>query len=304
MKLAPIIIFSYNRPEHLYKTVKALQQNQFANQSDLFVFSDGFKGEADKPLVEKVRYFLRTINTFKSVTIIERKKNYGLAVNIIDGVKQIIDQYGKAIVLEDDLVTSPFFLKFMNEALEVYEKNEDVLSIHGYIYPVKRKMPDTFFLIDPGSLGWATWKNRWDLYEPDGTKLLTELRQKKLTTVFDYDSTYPFTKMLINQTEGKNSSWVIRWYAYALLNKKLTLYPGKSLVFHIGNDGSGTHEGKSGILDVKLSTDPIPVLEQKIVIDKKAREAFKDFFRSIRGNFFNRTVRKLRKIMAYAISKS
>ncbi len=300
MNLAPIILFTYNRPEHTRKTIEALLKNELAQQSDLFIFSDYARTETDKPQVEKVRKYLAGINQFKSVTIIEREKNYGLAVNIIDGVGQIIKQHNKVIVMEDDLVTSPFFLKYMNEALDLYENEEKVLSIHGYIYPVRKKVPDTFFLIDPGSLGWGTWKNRWDLYEPDGRKLLEELRQKQLTDYFDYDGTFPFTQMLIDQIEGKNSSWVIRWYAYALLHEKLTLYPGKSLVFHIGSDGSGTNEGASSILDVELAREPVIVSAQEPVINIQGREAFKDFFRSVRGPLIMRAFRKIRKIIKHA----
>jgi hypothetical protein len=296
MKLAPIVLFTYNRPDHTKRTIESLGSNKLADQSDLIIFSDAAKTEIDELKVKEVREFLHTISQFRSVTIKERKFNYGLANNIIDGVTEIFKSSEKVIVMEDDLLTSPYFLEYTNKALDLYERENDVLSIHGYIYPVRRKMPDTFFLNDPGCLGWATWKNRWEEYEPDGKKLLQQLRQKNLTAEFDYDNTYPFTKILKYQVHGKNSSWAIRWYAYALLNKKLTLYPGRSLVFHIGNDGSGTNTGSSNELDVELSKEPILVEPIRVAVSIEAREAFKDYFRHSR-NFFNRGIKKIRKML-------
>ena len=295
MKLAPIILFTYNRPIHTRKTIETLEMNKWAKESDLFIFSDEGKDEEDKLKVSEVREYLSTIRGFRSVTIEKRDFNYGLAKNVINGVTRIITIHKKVIVVEDDLLTSPFFLQYMNEALELYENENKVLSIHGYIYPIKRKMPASFFLIDPGSLGWGTWKDRWDEYEPDGSKLLHALKQRKLTKEFDYDGTYPFTEMLEDQIKGKNSSWAIRWYAYALLNKKLTLYPGRSLVYHIGNDGSGTHTASSDELDVELTNEPISLEPVRLFVNTMARESFKSYFR-YRKNLLRRGVNKLKKI--------
>lgn len=298
MKIAPIVLFTFNRPLHTRSTVEALQKNQLADRSEIFIFSDGPRKQEDEKAVTEVREYLKTVDIFKKVTIIERDRNYGLANNIIAGVTDIIDQHERVIVLEDDLLTSPYFLRYMNDALEMYQFDDKVLSIHGYIYPIKRKVDPTFFLIDPGSLGWGTWKNRWHDYEKDGAKLYAELENKGLTSLMDYDNCFPFTRMLQDQIEGKNNSWVIRWYAYALLNEKLTLYPGKSLVFHMGNDGTGTHEGSSSYLDVEISNEPVPLEKIKLEVNTQAREAFKDFFKSISGNLFRKGIRKLKKIIS------
>ncbi|HRU00618.1 MAG TPA: glycosyltransferase, partial [Victivallales bacterium] len=197
MKLAPIALFVYNRPWHTRQTVTALQNNELAAESELVVFSDGPKVEKNKEKtknneekVKEVRDYIKSINGFKTVKIIERTQNLGLANSIISGVTEIVNQYGKIIVLEDDLVTSPHFLRFMNEALDLYEKEEDVISIHGYVYPIP-DLPETFFLKGADCWGWATWKRGWDLFEPDGKKLLRELKEKKLLKRFDFNGTYP-----------------------------------------------------------------------------------------------------------------
>lgn len=140
---SPIVLFAYNRINHIQQVIKALLRNEYASDSDLIIYSDASKNDNTVQEVQCVRQYLSTVSGFKSVKVIERLENFGLAKNIIDGVTSVINQYGKVIVLEDDLVVSPYFLKYMNEALDFYEKEEQVISIHGYIYPVKQKLPET-----------------------------------------------------------------------------------------------------------------------------------------------------------------
>ena len=168
MSLAPIVLFAYNRLEHLKKTINALQKNILALDSELYIFSDGAKNEETLQQINKVREYIKTITGFKSITIIERKENLGLANSIISGVTEIVNKYGKIIVLEDDMVTSRHFLKYMNDALDYYENENRVIGIHGYIYPVKKELPNTFFIKGADCWGWATWKRGWDLFEHDG----------------------------------------------------------------------------------------------------------------------------------------
>ena len=180
MKLAPIVIFTYNRPWHTQQTVEALLKNEYASESDLIIFSDAPKNEAAKKGVEETRSYIRNITGFKSLRIIERDRNFGLANNIIDGVTSIVNEFGRIIILEDDLLTSPYFLKFMNEALDKYEKVEEVVSVHGYLYPVKEEVPTNFFLKHTDSLGWGTWKESWKVFNPNGTYLLAEIERREL----------------------------------------------------------------------------------------------------------------------------
>jgi len=282
MNLAPIVLFTYNRPWHTRQTIEALQKNHFASESELFILSDAPKTEKDEPRVREVREYLKTIKGFKKIEIIERDKNWGLANNIIDGVTKIVNEYGKIIVLEDDLVTSPYFLKYMNEGLEIYKEEERVASIHGYVPPLPNpeKLPETFFLKGADCWGWATWKRAWDYFEPDGKKLFTLLKERGECYKFDYNGSYPYTKMLKDQIKGKNNSWAIRWYASAFLNDMLTLYPRKSLVKNIGLDYSGTHCGSTKIFNVEITYEDIILKKVPIEVNKEALKQFEIYYKS------------------------
>jgi len=278
------------------QTVEALKKNELAQDSELFIFSDGWKNENDKPKVLEVREYLKTINGFKKVTIIERDKNWGLAANIIDGVTEIVNDYGRIIVLEDDLVTSQYFLRFMNEALEMYKYEEKVASIHGYIYPIK-DLPDTFFIKGADCWGWATWKEKWVIFEPDGKKLLEEVKRKNLAKEADFNGTYGFTKMLKDQIKGKNNSWAIRWYFSAFLRDILTLYPGKSYVKNIGFGFDATHtKNKTEMLDVELNQS-FKLEKFEVLENIEARRKIEVFFKSNKQSFTIKLLNKLKSLI-------
>jgi hypothetical protein len=293
MKPAPIALFAYNRQAHLEQTVTALRQNHGASAHDLYVFSDGPRNPAAAEAVAAVRRYIPGIEGFKTVNIVERSGNFGLARSIIDGVSRLTSEHGRVIVVEDDLLTSPHFLEFMNNGLDYYEADDRVISLHGYSYPVDGELPETFFLRGADCWGWATWKRGWDLFEADGRILLEQLTTRRLTNRFDFDGAYPFTKMLSDQIARKNDSWAIRWNASAFLKDKLTLYPGRSLVLNTGNDGSGTHcsptDSYSGLLSVEaIRFETIPVQE-----DARAWSLFAAFLRSSRPALAVRVFRKL-----------
>ncbi|WP_289161923.1 glycosyltransferase [uncultured Parabacteroides sp.] len=278
MSLAPLLLFVYNRPYHTRKTIEALLENESASETDLIIYSDASIDPFNNKVLE-TRNYIKSVIGFRSIVIIERSKNWGLSRNIIDGVTSVINEYGKVIVLEDDLVVSPFFLKYMNEALDFYEKEEQIVCIHGYVYPVKRKLPETFFIKGADCWGWATWKRGWDLFCLDGKFLLDEINRYNMKREFDFEGSYPYYKMLKRQVEGSNDSWAIRWYASAFLNNKLTLYPGTSLVTQIGMDGSGTHCGANSIYDVQLLNRPINISKIPIEQTLSARKIFTYYFR-------------------------
>jgi hypothetical protein len=279
MRLAPIALFTYNRPEHTRRTVEALVRNQFAAESDLIVFSDGPKSLGDAESVEAVRQFLESIHGFKSVQIIRQPHNLGLARSIISGVTQVCGTHGRVIVLEDDMLTSPWFLRFMNEGLTTYENDPDVISIHGYIYPVQTALPETFFLRGADCWGWATWDRAWKYFNPDGADLLCQLEQCGLTHSFDLDDSYGYTAMLRDQIAGKNNSWAIRWHASAFLLGKLTLYPGRSLVQNIGLDNSGTHCVTTDEFTTAPAVDPIRIQRLPLKEDRRTRAVVGKYLR-------------------------
>ncbi|HZY83009.1 MAG TPA: glycosyltransferase [Cyclobacteriaceae bacterium] len=277
---SPIVLFVYNRPGHTRLTVDALKKNPESSDSDLIIFSDAPKSARDEASVLNVRNYLREVDGFKSVRIVERAQNFGLSKSIREGVTEILGQYETVIVLEDDLITSPSFLGYMNTALDLYATTEEVISIHAYSYPTKKKLPETFFLRGADCWGWATWRRGWALFETDGAKLLNEIRTRNEVARFNFNNSYPYTSMLEEQIAGRNSSWAILWYASAFVKNKLTLYPGRSLVHNLGNDSSGTHSKATNVYDVDVSDVVIDVVGSKPPLkdNQAAVEIFAGFF--------------------------
>jgi hypothetical protein len=296
--IAPVALFVYKRKEHTRRVVEALENNVLARETDLFIFSDGAKSQRDRGDVEAVRKYVNGIKGFRSVSVIESKTNKGLATSITEGVAWVLERYPNIIVLEDDLVTSPYFLSYMNEGLTMYEHDDEVVSIHGYVYPVRGHTPQSFFIRGADCWGWATWRRAWKLFEHDGRKLLQELKEKNLTSTFDFENAYPFTKMLEDQIEGLNDSWAIRWNASAFLKNKLTLYPGVSLVRNIGFGPAGTHTTTAqSAYDVVLRSEPI-VLERIEVAENVAmRSALSRFFRRSKTSLLQRVITKLARLI-------
>lgn len=290
---APITLFVYNRPAHTRQTVEALLKNELAGESDLIIFSDAPKKPDAAEAVREVREYIRTITGFRTVRIVERDRNWGLANSIIDGVTSVVNERGRIIVLEDDLVTSPYFLRFMNDALDLYEREESVISIHGYIYPVAEKLPETFFLRGADCWGWATWKRGWELFEPDGGKLLASLKSQRLEREFNFGGSYDYLEMLGSQVKGGNDSWAIRWYASAFLKTKLTLYPGRSLVLNIGNDNSGTHCGATEIFSGDIIARPVAVGGIPIVASLEARSAVAKYFAADKNSLLRQAMQRI-----------
>ena len=285
---APIVLFVYNRPWHTQQTVNALLNNALAAESDLFIYSDASKTPETNDAVLLVREYIRSITGFKSVTIVERLKNLGLSNSIIDGVTELTEKFGQVIVLEDDMVTSPYFLDYMNKALELYANDDRVICIQGYVFPTPQSLPETFFLRGSDCWGWATWKRGWALFNCNGQYLLDELNRLKLSRQFNFNDTYPYTKMLEEQIKGNNDSWAVRWYASAFLASKLALYPGRSLVHNIGNDSSGTHCFDSTQFDAKLSNTPIDLNHSEVRPSEEARHIIELFFRQQKTGLLRR----------------
>ena len=285
MEYAPIALFIYNRPGHLQRTLHALAANRGAAKSDLTIFCDGPKSKPEEKHIFDARAVAKSLEfrrCFSSITFVEHERNFGLATSIIDGVSSILANSDRVIVLEDDLVTSPAFLDYANQGLDLYANDQQVMCIHGYAYPIQAQgLLDTYFLLGGDCWGWATWKRAWNCFCPDGQQLLEDLRKRGLDTHFDVDGTYPFTQMLEHQIAGKNNSWAIRWRASTFLRGGLTLYPRQSLVKNIGMDGSGAHCDLTNNYDVELAQSPVcvsrvPLYENSLVFGR-----LKDYFRKI-----------------------
>jgi len=288
---APIALFVYNRPQHTERTVKFLKQNELAAESRLFIFSDGAKTTADEDKVKEVREYIKSIEGFKSVEIIERKENMGLANSVIAGVSRLVKDYKQVIVFEDDLITSPHTLSYFNDALNRYRNEDKVMHIGAYMYNLKENtLPQSFFYRAATSWGWATWDRAWQHFEPNIDVLITQFDAKK-RAAFSIDHTMNFWKQIQDFKNGKNNSWAIRWYASIFLRGGLTLNPTHSLVNNIGHDGTGVHSGINDIYNVIINPKPINVFPAKIKENPIAYKAIKQFLSTRKGSLLQRLKR-------------
>lgn len=294
---APILLFVYNRPEHVRRNIQALLKNELAAESELFIYSDAAKDETSQAAVKEVRAFIRSIQGFKKITITERAENWGLARSIIDGVTTQINRYGRVIVLEDDLVVAPHFLQFMNDALETYRDEERVGHIQACDFTHDPSLPDTFLIKWTGSWGWGTWDRAWKHFNADGKALLTELESRKLTYTFDFNGKYGYTCMLRRQIEGKNNSWAIRWNASLFLKGILSLNVGKSLVQNEGFDGSGTNCGGGGLYASELYMERLPVKKISPIEENiQARNAYVRYYART-NSFMAKAIRRIKRTL-------
>lgn len=288
----PVVLFVYARLDHTKKVIESLLDNSEAAETRLIIFSDGPKSNEKKECVEDVRGYLRKISGFKEVEIHERQFNLGLSTSIIQGVSDCLRIYESIIVLEDDIVVSKYFLRFMNEALVKYRDDPRVFSVHGYVYPVSRQLPQTFFLKGADCWGWGCWRRSWHCFNPNGSMLLNALKSNKLMKEFNFNGALNFAKMLKDQINGTNDSWAIRWHASVFLQNGLTLYPGKSLVQNIGLDDSGVHCSKTNKFDVNLAITPVLIDDCIVAQSSYAFNQFAEYFRRTRRFRFARLIRE------------
>jgi len=296
-KLAPIVLFVYNRPDHTKRTIEALQKNELASESELYIYSDAPKNKEDEKQVKEVRSYIHEIDGFKKVTIIEREKNWGLADSIIDGVTKIVNEYGKIIVLEDDLVTSPCFLRFMNDALEYYEDEKRVWHISGWNYPIRRQIsPKTFLWKKMNCWGWATWDDRWSFFEKNPSKFVHEFPKEKIRE-FDLDGVENNWQQLLDNMHKKIDTWAVFWHLTIFKHDGLCLNPVTSFIDNIGLDGSGTHCTASAERDAMiLNTNSKMELTKQIAEHQNVKTKVIEQLR-YKSSLRHRIKRKLKKIL-------
>ena len=277
--LAPIALFTFNRPRHTATTIEALSRNRLADQSDLIVFSDGPKRPDQEPAVAQVRELIGNIKGFKSVRIICSDLNRGLARSIISGIDGIIQHAGRVIVLEDDVLTGPGFLEYMNRALSHYEAHSSVWSVSGYGPPIKWPADcDMSVYLAPrsGSWGWGTWLDRWVLVDWEIADFREFSSNGALRKEFNRGGN-DLSYMLSLQMQGRIDSWAIRWCYNQFRNGRFTLFPRYSLTQNFGFDGSGTHCGDNDAPLRSLETMPAPLLSDNVILDPRIQRAFQKF---------------------------
>lgn len=295
MSYAPIVLFVYNRLPHTKKTIEALQANNLASESQLVIYSDAAKTPEQTKAVTDVRVYLRTITGFSSVQIIERDVNWGLAASIIDGVSCVCAQYGRAIVLEDDIVTSPHFLAFMNSALDYYHDKREVWHISGWNYPIiTEELNSSFLWRMMNCWGWATWSDRWIHFEKNPEKLVKSWSKEKIKS-FNVDGFIENWQQIRANYEGKLDTWAIFWYATIFDHNGLCLNPSKSFVQNIGHDGTGQNCGTTMLYThSELASDlcdfPTNIEESKLALSR-----IKAFSESMKLSFNQRLLNKLNR---------
>ncbi len=256
--LAPICLFTYNRLLETQQTIEALKNNFLASKSELFIFSDGAKDDTSKPKVDEVRKYVQTVSGFKRVSLIKADQNKGLASSIISGVSEIIEKYGKVIVVEDDLITTRNFLDFMNQALTYYRNERSIQSVSGFSLDLEMVdlESDVYFQMRPFSWGWATWSDRWDHAIFDKQRLRIEIKRNgSILKKFKDSCGADMAKMFLNSINDQNDSWYVRWAYDHLKNNTFSVYPSISFVSNIGFGESGTHCRGINSFSYKISKD-------------------------------------------------
>jgi len=288
MKYAPIAFFVYNRFATTKEVLNSLKVNNLSKYSTIYIFSDGPKNKKDIIKIESIRRYLKKITFFKKIIFKFRNKNLGLSKSFISGIDYVLSKEKSIIVLEDDNIVGKYFLEYMNDALNMYKKNNKVSSVSGYVYPItsKEEKNETFFIRGADCWGWGTWRRSWLKFEKDGKVLKNKIIKKKLAYDFNFSGSIDFLQMLQNQIDEKIDSWAIRWVASNYLQNKLILYPNKSLVQNIGNKGAGTHKLKTNKYDVNLFNDKFKLSRIRILENKKMRSKFEKFFFSFSKYYY------------------
>jgi Glycosyl transferase family 2 len=290
----PIAVFAFNRPHHVNRLIDSLLDNELFSRSPVFVFCDGPRDEKDQDAVAQTRSVARQ-RLGSHAQIVESEVNKGLAQSIIAGVTELCGRYGRVIVLEDDLVLHPRCLGFLNAALRHYADDAGIYHVNAYRYPLPPASTPNFSRLT-SSWGWATWQRAWINFEPDATKLEHRIRDADLISELDFGGAFPYYRMLQNEAQGKIDSWAIRWYASTLLRGGLAICPNVSQVSNYGFDNTGVHCGVSSIFNVDLGTaseDWPPQVAEDMLTYRQMRA----FFRSIRGSFLRRALRKLKRML-------
>ena len=302
MNLAPIVLFVYNRLSHTQQTINALKENNLSNLSDLIIYSDAPKTQEQTQSIQKVRDYIKQVNGFKTVTIVEREINFGLAKSIIEGVTEVCEKYGRIIVLEDDLETSPYFLQYMNDALNVYENQEQVMSIAGYTFPIESAgLNETFFLKVLGCWGWATWSRAWKFFEKNPKKLIEGYTEDQIYN-FNLENSYDFWAQVKQNESGAINTWAIFWYASMFQKQGLCLYPLTSMVNNIGHDDTGTHCSTTDEFHTDLGQQPIKNFESNIIESNLARTRTSEFLKRTRPSFLAKCRAAFKNKIYYMIS--
>jgi hypothetical protein len=314
---APIILFTYNRPDHTRRTLEALAKNALARESELYVFCDGPRpgaSQADIARIADVRRIVRERQWCGTVLIDDKSGNIGLAKSIRGGIDLVMETHDRAIILEDDIETSTGFLEYMNSALSIFEGEDKVMHISGYLprTTFSWMLPEVFLTTHMSCWGWATWKRAWSKAQWDASSLLQQLDSSPgMRHDFDMGGTAGFANQLERNINGELRTWAIFWAASIYLSGGLCLMPRVPLVRNTGADGTGENfHHRTNLYDVKTGSG-IRVRHIKPELSRAGRFYLRSFYKygndsglrvrarskaaSVRHRFASRVKRMLRR---------
>lgn len=297
-EFSPIALFTFSRPDHTRRTLQALATNELAKQSDLIVYSDAARNVTEVGAVNDVRMLVKNAKGFRTVTVIERNNNYGLARNIIEGVTEVCNQHGRVIVLEDDIVTSPQFLTFMNASLNKYANEPRVWHISGWNYPIEQKgLGDAFFWRMMNCWGWATWADCWQHFRKDSKYFIKTWDKEKIYR-FNLDGAYDFWSHIGLNEKGKLNTWAIFWYATIFDNNGLSLNPVRPYVLNIGHDGTGENCSKNNFFQsISLNNEMIRTFPKDVKENIFVRSLIKQYYTKSRPPIIIKLLNGIRCIL-------
>lgn len=267
--LAPVLVATHTRIDHLKQTISALRLNELASKTHLFIASDAARNEDEEKQVIRVRKYIDSIDGFWAITKIYRQKNFGHFQNFQDATNEVFTAYDKIIKLEDDIVTAPGFLNFMNQGLLQYEHDKRVISISGHLWEGVIGNKETMLLPAANGWGWAIWKDRFYLNNHDPLLAQEFLDRPRLFLKMCHTNPN-LAVMATSIAKKKLIAGDVSWALYIIKNDKLVLFPGESLVRNIGYDGSGQNCG----VDEKFSKQKISD-KTKFVFENISKEDIK-----------------------------
>ncbi len=281
MKIATLL-FTYHRSYHTEQVLLSLKNNTVLPEK-LFIFQDGLKPDEDDCEWKKVNELIQKIDWCENEIIIS-DYNKGLAASIISGVNYALEEYDAVIVLEDDCVSSQSFMQFMIQGLTQYKKNEKVYSISGYCWPLalKQNEYDAFCCGRVSTLGWGTWKDRWAKFNRDNSiikRLKANQTESRNLAAWGKD----METMLFGTIMGQFDSWGVYWALNIIENGGICINPYKSLIKHIGWDGTGTNTVKSDKRESNFSDDL--VVEFRLPDETIVLESTEEVFVRLYGNY-------------------
>ena len=242
MNYAPVAFFCYDRLDMARQTIEALMCNDGAAQTEVFAFCDAARSPQDVEKVLAVRTWLRSLpsGAFKAVHIVERPVNFGLNRNIISGITEVVEAAGRVIVVEDDIVTAPFFLQYMNNALEEYEGHKEVMMVGGHTQLNIPQKGDVYFSPHAQIWGWATWADRWQFFRhyQSRAEALEGMTEAEIDAL-EYHGTFPILQGL----DKPSHMWDICWNVEVHKRHGFCLTPTRTLVHNAGV-GGGTNYNK------------------------------------------------------------